>query len=152
MPKISIPVPKLHPLAQIAILFMAVAIAIIAVPGVAYSTGQMAFQQHEKGVAAFSSGDYQTALKHNIKATDMANDIPRYRVGLAHTLHALGQYDRAISEYTIVLEIKPNQEAALCGRALTYDAIGASHLAEKDRRQFKLKKHQTELKMIADEC
>ena len=146
MLKLSNLVPKLHQLARITILFTAVIIAIIAVPVVAYSTGQMAFQQHEKGTAAFSAGDYQTALKHHLKAADMANDIPQYRAGLARTLHALGQYDRALSEYTRVLELQPGQEAALCGRALTYDAIGASNLAEEDRRQFNLKKHQAESK------
>ena len=142
MLEITIPVPSLHPGARIAIFLVAVVIAIIAVPVVAYSTGQMAFQQHEKGTAAFSSGDYQAALKHHRKATDMADDIPQYRAGLARTLHALGQYDRALSEYTRVLELQPGQEAALCGRALTYDAIGASHLAEEDRRQFNLNKGQ----------
>ena len=141
MLNIRIPFAGLSSKAKKACLLTALVIAVIAFPAGAYGTGQMAFQQHARANSAYSEGDYQTAVKHHLRATDMANEIPRYRVALAHTYHALGQYGKAIGEYTTVLELQPGLESALCGRATTYAAIGAHNLAQEDLRGVRSSLH-----------
>ena len=138
MLNIRIPFARLSSRAKKASLLTAL---VIAFPAGAYGTGQMAFQQHDRANSAYSRGDYQTAVKHHLRATDMANEIPRYRVALAHTYHALGHYSKAISEYTTVLELQPGLESALCGRATTYAAIGAHNLAQEDLREVSSSHH-----------
>ena len=100
-----------------------------------YASGSMAYQIKNKGNDAYQAGDHLTSLEHHLRAVAINPGDTGYRANLARTHHALAQYDKAISEYTAALELEPGFPPALCGRAETYETIGATGLAERDQNQ-----------------
>ena len=95
----------------------------------------MAFQKRDMGIEARQTGNYQEALEHLQRAVDIVGSrIPEYRVDLAVTHHEMGNHDRAIAEYSQLIQDKPDYTPALSGRADVYEAIGAKELALKDRQ------------------
>lgn len=104
----------------------------------AYLSDQMAFQQRDSGNAAYQAGNHQASLQYHLKAVSIVTGDPAYRSDLAHTYLALERYDMAITEYTAALAMDPGFQPALCGRGLTYRAIGAERLAQVDFRKAQL--------------
>ena len=120
---------------QVAGMAILIITAAAAGPLCAYSTGQMAFQKRDMGIEARQAGNYQEALKHLQRSVDIVgNRLPEYRVDLAQTHHEMGNHQKAITEYSELLEEKPGYTPALLGRADSYQAIGAEKLALQDRR------------------
>ena len=103
-----------------------------------YTSGNIAHQIRDKGNAAYQAEDYLVSLDHHLKASAIEPRNAGYRADLARTHHALAQYDKAIVEYTAALDLEPGLPSALCGRAETYETIGAAKLAQKDRTQAKI--------------
>ena len=97
-----------------------------------YATGNMAFQQHDRGNAAYAQGHFHQALKHHLKAVSINTTDPAYRAALADTHLVLEQYEQAVTQYMTALDLEPGYHPALCGRAAAYRTIGASALANRD--------------------
>ena len=102
-----------------------------------YASGNMAHQLRDKGNAAYQAGDYPTSLEHHLKAVAVVPQDATYRADLGRTHQALAQHGKAISQYTMALDLEPGFPSALCGRADTYESIGAMERAETDRNQVK---------------
>ena len=101
----------------------------------AYTGGQMAFQQRDSGNAARDAGNYQQAVRYLQRSVDIMGDgHPEYQMDLALTHHEMGNYQRAIKEYSQIINTDPNHIPALIGRATSYEATGAHALADYDRQ------------------
>ena len=127
----SWPNQALLPIAMLAIPLLGTAGIIFAV----YISGNIAHQITDKGNSAYQAGDYPTSLEYHLRAVAVVPQNARYRADLARTHHALAQYSKAISQYTMALDLEPGFPRALCGRAKTYETIGATGLAEQDQNQ-----------------
>ena len=100
-----------------------------------HASGHMAYQIRNKRNVAYEAGDHLTALEHHLQAVAINPQDASYRSDLARTHHAPAQYDKAISEYTRALDLEQGLPQALCGRADTYQAIGATAPSERDHIQ-----------------
>lgn len=118
------------------IIFIIVGAVIMLGPGIPYLSGSMRFQQMDKGWEAYNAGNYEEALPYFQRSADIANASTKDYVALAKTHYALGNYSRAIAEYTNALNINPDYTQALIGRADAYEATGAYKLAEYDRQKI----------------
>jgi tetratricopeptide (TPR) repeat protein len=75
-------------------------------------------------------GDFQKAITKGF-----VNAESLYELG--NSLYQNGEYNKAIEAYSVALEFDPKHHRTLNNRALAYDKIGNTSLAEKDRDKLR---------------
>ncbi|KAK8710508.1 hypothetical protein V6N13_145828 [Hibiscus sabdariffa] len=83
----------------------------------------MADEAKAKGNAAFTSGDFNAAIKHFTEAINLAPTNHSNRPAAYASLH---QYDAALSDAKKTVELKPDWSKG-------YSRLGAAHLASRSR-------------------
>lgn len=86
----------------------------------------------QQGLAAYDSGDYQTALDAFLKTSETRSGEPVVWANLGNTYNRLDQPEKAIEAYGKAILLDPEQHAYYQNRGGIYSAMGNAEAAQAD--------------------
>lgn len=91
------------------------------------------YTQYYAGLASMKKGNYEVAVEHFTRVIDNDDCFLEESHGCrGHAYCALGQYDKAINDYSAASEFNPNESWIYCYRAIAYGENNKFDLALKD--------------------